>query len=189
MADRLLLRAALLGVARRALARGHDREGGERDRLSARRRSLGRQGAAPPRSRWPTAPARSTWCRISARSRAVASALVAADIEAVVRAVPGIPVKVILETAALTDEEKKRGVPAGARGGRRFRQDVDRLSSGGRGHGRRRAPDARRSRARASASRRRAEFAASTMRARCSRQGQTASARPRARRSSRRSLP
>jgi len=34
--------------------------------------------------------------------------LVAADIEAVVRAVPGIPVKVILETAALTEDEKKR---------------------------------------------------------------------------------
>ena len=33
--------------------------------------------------------------------------VVAADIEAVVRAVPGIPVKVILETAALTDEEKR----------------------------------------------------------------------------------
>lgn len=33
--------------------------------------------------------------------------LVAADIEAVVRAVPGIPVKVILETATLTDDEKK----------------------------------------------------------------------------------
>jgi deoxyribose-phosphate aldolase len=33
--------------------------------------------------------------------------MVAADIEAVVRAVPGIPVKVILETAALTDEEKR----------------------------------------------------------------------------------
>ena len=34
------------------------------------------------------------------------AATVAADIEAVVRAVPGIPVKVILETAALTDDEK-----------------------------------------------------------------------------------
>jgi deoxyribose-phosphate aldolase len=33
-------------------------------------------------------------------------AMVAADIAAVVRAVPGIPVKVILETAALTDDEK-----------------------------------------------------------------------------------
>jgi len=33
-------------------------------------------------------------------------AMVAADIEAVIRAVPGIAVKVILETAALTDEEK-----------------------------------------------------------------------------------
>ena len=33
--------------------------------------------------------------------------LVAAEIEAVVRAVPGIPVKVILETAALTDSEKE----------------------------------------------------------------------------------
>ena len=35
------------------------------------------------------------------------AAMVAADIEAVVRAVPGIPVKVILETTVLTDEEKK----------------------------------------------------------------------------------
>ena len=34
------------------------------------------------------------------------AAAVAADIEAVVRAVSGIPVKVILETAALTDDEK-----------------------------------------------------------------------------------
>jgi len=35
------------------------------------------------------------------------AAAVAADIAAVVRAVPGIPVKVILETAALTDDEKR----------------------------------------------------------------------------------
>lgn len=35
------------------------------------------------------------------------AAIVAADIVAVVRAVPGIPVKVILETAALTAEEKR----------------------------------------------------------------------------------
>jgi deoxyribose-phosphate aldolase len=35
------------------------------------------------------------------------AAIVAADIEGVVRAVPGIPVKVILETAALTDDEKR----------------------------------------------------------------------------------
>jgi len=34
-------------------------------------------------------------------------AMVAADIEAVIRAVPGIVVKVILETAALTEEEKR----------------------------------------------------------------------------------
>lgn len=33
--------------------------------------------------------------------------VVAAEIDAVVRAVPGVPVKVILETAALTDAEKK----------------------------------------------------------------------------------
>jgi deoxyribose-phosphate aldolase len=39
--------------------------------------------------------------------RSCRAALVAADIEAVVRAVPGIPVKVILETAVLTDEEKQ----------------------------------------------------------------------------------
>jgi len=45
-------------------------------------------------------------------------ALVAADVEAVVRAVPGIPVKVILETAALDDEQMRRAcrlaVAAGA---------------------------------------------------------------------------
>jgi deoxyribose-phosphate aldolase len=45
-------------------------------------------------------------------------AQVAADIETVVRAVPGIPVKVILEAAALTDGEKERAcriaVAAGA---------------------------------------------------------------------------
>jgi len=45
-------------------------------------------------------------------------AQVAADIETVVRAVPGIPVKVILEAAALTDSEKERAcriaVAAGA---------------------------------------------------------------------------
>jgi deoxyribose-phosphate aldolase len=35
------------------------------------------------------------------------ASLVAAEIEAVVRAIPGVPVKVILETAALTDNEKK----------------------------------------------------------------------------------
>jgi deoxyribose-phosphate aldolase len=34
-------------------------------------------------------------------------AIVAADIDAVVRSVPGIPVKVIIEAAALTDAEKK----------------------------------------------------------------------------------
>ncbi|MEP7182617.1 MAG: deoxyribose-phosphate aldolase [Betaproteobacteria bacterium] len=39
--------------------------------------------------------------------RSVHATTVAADVEAVVRAVPGIPVKVILETAALTDEEKR----------------------------------------------------------------------------------
>ena len=46
-------------------------------------------------------------------------ALVAADIEAVVRAAPKATVKVILETAALTDDEKRRAcrlaVDAGAR--------------------------------------------------------------------------
>jgi deoxyribose-phosphate aldolase len=46
------------------------------------------------------------------------SARVAADIEAVVRAVPGIAVKVILESAALTDDEKtlacRLAVDAGA---------------------------------------------------------------------------
>lgn len=35
------------------------------------------------------------------------AAAVAADVAAVVRAVPGIPVKVILETAVLTDDEKR----------------------------------------------------------------------------------
>ena len=75
-------------------------------------------------------------------------AMVAADIEAVVRAVPGIPVKVILETAALTDEEKILACRLARRCGRRVRQDVDRLPSGGRRHGRRCAPDARRRRSR-----------------------------------------
>jgi deoxyribose-phosphate aldolase len=45
-------------------------------------------------------------------------ALVAADVEAVVRAVPGIPVKVILETSTLDDGQKRRAcrlaVAAGA---------------------------------------------------------------------------
>ena len=62
--------------------------------------------------------------------------IVAADIEAVVRAVPGIPVKVILETAALTDDEKRARVPTGAGGRRGVRQDLHRLSSGRRRHGR-----------------------------------------------------
>jgi deoxyribose-phosphate aldolase len=39
--------------------------------------------------------------------RSARATTVAADVLAVVRAVPGIPVKVILETAALTDEEKR----------------------------------------------------------------------------------
>jgi deoxyribose-phosphate aldolase len=47
-------------------------------------------------------------------------ALVAADIEAVVRAVPGIPVKVILEATALTDNEKQRACRLACAAGARF---------------------------------------------------------------------
>ena len=46
--------------------------------------------------------------------------LVASDIEVVVRAVPGIPVKVILETAALTDAEKRRACRIACDAGARF---------------------------------------------------------------------
>lgn len=45
---------------------------------------------------------------------------VAADIEAVVRAVPDIPVKVILESAALTDDEKRLACRLAADGGAAF---------------------------------------------------------------------
>jgi deoxyribose-phosphate aldolase len=47
-------------------------------------------------------------------------ALVAADIEAVVSAVPGIPVKVILEATALTDGEKQRACRLAIAAGARF---------------------------------------------------------------------
>ena len=46
--------------------------------------------------------------------------LVAADIEAVVREVPGIPVKVILETAALTGAEKRQACRMACDAGARF---------------------------------------------------------------------
>jgi deoxyribose-phosphate aldolase len=50
--------------------------------------------------------------------RSAHATTVATDLEAVVRVVPGVPVKAILETAALTDEEKRLGcrlaVDAGA---------------------------------------------------------------------------
>jgi len=49
-----------------------------------------------------------------------ADVAVAADIEAVVRAVEGIPVKVILETAALTDAEKRRASRIACDAGARF---------------------------------------------------------------------
>lgn len=45
---------------------------------------------------------------------------VAADIGAVVRAVPGVPVKVILETAVLTDDEKRLGCRLGVESGAAF---------------------------------------------------------------------
>ena len=48
------------------------------------------------------------------------AARVAADIEAVVRAVPDSPVKVILETAALTDDEKRLACRLAADGGAAF---------------------------------------------------------------------
>jgi deoxyribose-phosphate aldolase len=47
-------------------------------------------------------------------------ARVGADIEAVVRAVPGIPVKVILEATALTDGEKQRACRIAVAAGARF---------------------------------------------------------------------
>jgi deoxyribose-phosphate aldolase len=47
-------------------------------------------------------------------------AAVAADIEAVVRAVPGIPVKVILETTALSDAEKRLACRIASQAGARF---------------------------------------------------------------------
>ena len=46
--------------------------------------------------------------------------VVAADIDAVVRAVPGIPVKVILETTALTDSEKQLACRLACDAGARF---------------------------------------------------------------------
>ena len=49
-----------------------------------------------------------------------ANAAVAADIEAVVRAVPDIPVKVILETAALSDAEKRVACRIACEAGARF---------------------------------------------------------------------
>ena len=54
------------------------------------------------------------------------------------------PVKVILETAALDDDQKRLACRLAARRRRGVRQDVDRLPRGGRRDGRRRAPDARR---------------------------------------------
>ena len=48
------------------------------------------------------------------------AALVAADIEAVVRAVPDLPVKVILETAVLTEAEKHLGCRIARDAGARF---------------------------------------------------------------------
>ena len=47
-------------------------------------------------------------------------AQVGADVEAVVRAVPGIPVKLILEATALTDGEKQRACKIAAAAGARF---------------------------------------------------------------------
>ena len=48
------------------------------------------------------------------------AAAVAADIEAVVRAVPDLPVKLILETAALTDAEKRLACRLACDAGARF---------------------------------------------------------------------
>ena len=67
------------------------------------------------------------------------AAIVAADIEAVVRAVQGVPVKVILETGALTDGEKALACRLAVDAGRGVRQDLDRLPPGRRRHRRRRA--------------------------------------------------
>jgi hypothetical protein len=77
----------------------------------------------------------------SGRTQAVAD-----DIAEVVRAVPGTPVKVILETAVLEEAEKGRReaprLPSGMRCRCRIRQDVHRLSSRRRRNARRRAPAA-----------------------------------------------
>lgn len=53
------------------------------------------------------------------------------DIGAVVRAVPGCVVKVILETALLTDEEKKRGCMLAVQAGAHFVKTSTGFSSGG----------------------------------------------------------
>ena len=62
LADRLLLRAAVLGDARGTRARRHRRARRQRRRLSARLRPRRHQGARGRARRRPTARARSTWC-------------------------------------------------------------------------------------------------------------------------------
>ncbi len=63
------------------------------------------------------------------------------EIRAVVTAVRGVPVKVILETCLLTDEEKRTACALAERGGGPVRQDLHGIRRGGR-HGGRRAPPA-----------------------------------------------
>ena len=176
VADRLLLRAAVLGVAGRdALVAGTTRCG-ERGRLSARLRSSGGQGARPLRSPSTDGAGEIDMVHELRRAaRAATSAVVAADIEAVVRAVPGVPVKVILETAALTDDEKRLACRLAREAGAAFVK----TSTGFHPAGGATAADVRLMRAvvgAPSASRRRAAFARSPMRRRCSTRAPTASA-------------
>ena len=70
--------------------------------------------------------------------------LVAAEIASIVRAVQGVPVKVILETAALSEDEKQARVSPRGRCRRSVREDVDRLPSERWRHGGGRTTPARR---------------------------------------------
>ncbi len=58
-------------------------------------------------------------------------AVVAEEIEAVVHAVPGIPIKVILETAALTDSEKQLACRLACEGGAAFVKTSTGFHAGG----------------------------------------------------------
>ena len=106
------------------------------------------------------------------------------DIAAVVEAAgAGAIVKVILENAYLTDDEKVAGCRLGEEAGAALRQDVDRLRPVGR-HPRRPAPDAGHRVAARSRSRRPAACARSTPSSTASTPASTAAAPRRRRRSS-----